>query len=451
MKPKTAAIICVVVAIPIVLFLLSFGKSEPSGKATLTIVSPHWEGIRNEFEKAFVDYWQRETGQQVSITWLDQGGSTKCLRYVVSQFKTTPDSIGADIFWGGGVDPFVELTRQKLVHPYKLPDDLLRAIPPLAAGQPVYDPDYNWYGAALSGFGIIYNKVLLASQKLPTPQTWSDLADPKFYQRVEAVDPRESGVGRMVYEIILQAYGWDKGLEIITRMIANSRRITSTSSQVPKDVANGDVVCGMCIDFYAWAQVKRAGADKVGFALPKGKTVVNPDSIAILKGAPQMELAKAFVRFVMSEPGQRLWMRPAGAAGGPQIETLSRLSVLPQLYKDPASLEQLRGLNPFEWASDLTYDADKGSKRGAVFNDLMGTMLIDLHSDLKEAWEAIIAAGLPAAAVAKLNESPVTEAQVLKLADRWRDDQVFRNQKITEWAAFGKAKYKAAKELAKKK
>jgi len=448
---KGAAVLVLVIALPIVLFLSAFGKSDSSGALQLTVVSPHHEGIRNEFERAFIAHWKQETGQDVALKYLDTGGSTSCLRYIRSEFKTKPDGIDVDVFWGGGVDPYVELAREKLTHPYKLPDDLLSQLRPRAAGQPVYDPEYNWYGAALSGFGIIYNKVLLAQQQLAAPATWSDLADPKFNQRVEAVDPRKSGVGRMVYEIILQSYGWDQGIDVITRMCGNSRRITESSGAVPKDVATGDVLAGMCIDFYAWAQVKQAGADKIGFALPPGKTVVNPDSIATIKGAPQLELAQGFVRFVMGPTGQNLLMRPAGAPGGPQKETLSRLSVLPALYSDEATLPQLRGLNPFEWKSDFEYDADLGSKRGIVFNDLLGTLMIDLHTDLKAAWAAVVAAGKPKAALAKLVAMPVTEAELLAMSDKWRDDQVFRNKTITEWTEFGKAKYRDVQRMCKGK
>ncbi len=448
MKPKTIALLIGLAVLPVALFLAAFGEFQSRAERTLTIVSPHWEGIRNEFEAAFVEHWRAKTGQSVLIKWLDTGGSTNCLSYVTSAFKKHPEGIGVDVFWGGGVDPFVEMARQGLLETYKLPDEILKQIPSLAAGQPVYDPNHQWYGAALSGFGIIYNKVLLEKNKLPAPKSWTDLAAPSFNQLVQCVDPRKSGVGRMVYEIILQAYGWDQGMKIITRMLANARRVSETSSAVPKDVATGDVAAGMCIDFYAWAQLHRVGADKIGFILPPGKTVVNPDSIAILKGAPEPELARGFVRFVMSQAGQRLWMRPAGAPGGPKRETLCRMSVWPSLYADPATIPSLKPLNPFHWKTDLLYDADKGAKRGVVVNDLIGSMMIDMHSDLADAWAVVVRAGLPKPALARLTQPPVTEAEVMKMADRWRDDQVFRNQKITEWAKFAKAKYRDAKKLA---
>ena len=48
---------------------------------------------------------------------------------------------------------------------------------------------------------------------------------------------------------------------------ANVRNFTNSASQVPKDVAIGEVAYGLAIDFYAWAQVNEAGADKIGFVM----------------------------------------------------------------------------------------------------------------------------------------------------------------------------------------
>ena len=445
--PMSIATVVVLAALPVILYWWAFGEGEGT-EAKLTIVSPHNDQIRTEFGRAFAEWYQWERGRPVRVEWLNPGGTGKCLRYVKSEFARAPSGIDVDLFFGGGVDPFIELSAAELTQPYKLPDRLLSRLPARAAGQPLYDPQYHWYGTALAGFGIVYNKVILRKEGLPTPQTWSDLADPKLFQWVEAGDLRKSGVAHMVYEIILQAYGWDEGLSIITRMAGNCRQITESGSQVPKDVSVGQVACGMCIDFYAWAHVARVGQDKIGFVLPEGKTVVNPDSIAILKGAPQLEIAQDFIRFTMGERGQKLWMLAKGQPGGPREFNLNRMSVLPHLYGTMTGVRAVQ-INPFEWKSDLDYDSTLGGSRWPVLNDLVGSLVIELLGDLRTAWSAIIAAGMPDRAVKELTTSPVTEAEVLKLAARWRDDQGFRNSKIQEWIEFGKRKYQTAERLAR--
>ena len=58
-----------------------------------------------------------------------------------------------------------------------------------------------------------------------------------------------------MYEIILQAYGWDEGFALLTRMGANIRSFPKGGSQTPKDVAIGEAACGLAIDMYGLAQI----------------------------------------------------------------------------------------------------------------------------------------------------------------------------------------------------
>ncbi|RKY59287.1 MAG: hypothetical protein DRP94_04015 [Candidatus Latescibacterota bacterium] len=405
----------------------------------LIIVSPHWEGIQREFERGFGEYALRNFGKKVKVEWLDVGGTSEVLRFVKSEFSKRPEGIGIDVIFGGGIDPYIELSRLGLLQPYRLPDSLLSRIAPEIGGIPIYDPKYRWYGATLAGFGIIYNRAVLKLLGLPEPKTWEDLGDPSLFSWVGSADPRSSGSVHMAYEIILQAYGWRKGWEVITRMGGNVRAFTRGANESVKDVAAGEVAYGLAIDFYAWAQVNRIGPDKIGYVMPEGLTVVNPDAVAILKGAPHPEAARRFLEFVMSEEGQRLWMCRKGVPGGPREYQLGRFSVLPDLYGKLKGLTAVSA-NPFSMGSSLEYDADKGSERWRVLNDMVGALIIDVHVDLVRAWRAVIGRGLREEEVELLCRPPVSEEEALRLADRW-DDPEFRNERIAEWRTFARKKY----------
>lgn len=119
----------------------------------LVLISPHWEGIRYEFERAFKARYQQQTGRIVELDWIDVGGSSEALRYLQSEFKNKPAGIGIDIFFGGGLEPYLALKAERLLDAYALPQPLLEKIPPSVAGVPLYDPDHTWYGATLAGFG----------------------------------------------------------------------------------------------------------------------------------------------------------------------------------------------------------------------------------------------------------------------------------------------------------
>jgi len=427
-------------------------------KPTLIIASPHNEFIRNEFTRAFKDYYTATYGVDVDVQWPDLGGTSAILSTIEARFQNTPVGIGIDLMFGGGVDPFIKLAGEGLLTPYRLIDEQLALIPNNITGIPMYDPEYRWYGAALSGFGIVYNKFVLQAEGLPVPSTWADLTYPIDKGWVGSADPGESGSTHMCYEVILQGYGWQRGWNVATLMGANIKSFPASSSTIPRTVGAGDLAYGLAIDFYAWSEVAARGADKIGYVMPEGLTVVNPDSIAILKGAPSLELAERFESFVLSKQGQKLWMLPKGDPEGPKDNLLGRMSVIPELY-DELQGRTVVPFNPFKMTTSLLYNATKGSIRYTILNDMIRALIIDSHEDLVAAWTSIIStndtlnqAGITSPRIAEaidaLSEVPITEAEMEALAANWSDPQ-FRNQYIQQWHTFAKQKYANAVGLAR--
>ena len=406
----------------------------------LVLMSPHPDGIQTEFEAGFRKHYKKETGKEVNLEWLDVGGGTgTILRYIGSEFRRSSEGIGIDLFFGGGLDPYTELADKGLLSSHRLPEALLKRLPARIGGVPLYDPQFRWYGSTLAGFGIVYNKRVLELLGLPVPNTWADLGNPDLFSWVGSGDPRSSGSVHMAYELILQAYGWEKGWEVITTLGANVRNFAAGGSQAPKDVAVGEVAYGLSIDFYAWAQIEKVGAEFIGFSMPDNLTIVNPDGMAILKGAPNLEIAHRFVEFVMSDAGQKLWFLKKGVPGGPVTDQLNRFTVLPDLYERHAS-DAAVTLNPFLWTSDLVYDAEKWSARWSVLNDLIGVLVIDSHEQLQSAWKRVFENGVTSAQISHLSSMPVSEKECLQLAARWRDAEL-RSRTIAAWTDFARRKY----------
>ena len=108
-------------------------------------------------------------------------------------------------------------------------------------------------------------------------------------------------------------------MRLLRRLGANARYFTDQSTKIPLDVASGDAAVGMCIDYYGRFQAEAAAAagrpGRVGFVTARGETSINPDPIALLRGAPHRELAIAFIEFVLSDEGQKLWSFRRGVPG----------------------------------------------------------------------------------------------------------------------------------------
>jgi hypothetical protein len=177
--------------------------------------------------------------------------------------------------------------------------------------------------------------------------------------------------------------------------------------------------------------------------MPDNLTIITPDAIAILKGAPNAEVARSFVRFVMSERGQKLWLLPVKSPEGPQRFQLNRFSVLPSLYAQSAHQTAVQ-LNPFAWRSQFEFDPKLSAERWSIVNDLIGALVIDQKNLLTRAWkDALHNNGMNPGERQKLTAVPVSAEEALQLSrTSWRNPEL-RNQKLNDWIHFARSKYLA--------
>ena len=212
------------------------------------------------------------------------------------------------------------------------------------------------------------------------------------------------------------AEGFDTGLRLIRRLAANSRYFTDQASTVTQDVQAGAAAAGMCIDFYARFQSDEGGAaSRLGFVLPKGGTSMGSDPIGLLRGAPQPQLGRALIEFMLTPQGQALWAYRRGVPGGPDRYALRRLPILPALYA-PA-LRPLRSDpddNPYRTAHEFTYHAAWTGPLFRALSFVIRVMCVDSEVELHEAAEALAAHGHPPQAQALFDDMTSLSYQTVK-------------------------------------
>ncbi|PTY07253.1 iron ABC transporter substrate-binding protein [Opitutaceae bacterium EW11] len=354
---------------------------------------------------------------------------------------------GIDLFFGGGTYDFIRQAQAgRLVdsgvmkrHPEWFADDV---IPHRFAGEEYWDKDGLWVGSVLSSYGLLYNKDSfhrLGIQEGPTQ--WADLRNPRLFGEVALADPTKSSSIAKVFENILQQQmqlrlqaltvaepngdpkalearavrdGWIAGLRLLQLTGANARYFTDTSQKPPIDVSQGDSAVGLCIDFYGRQQAeavsRRGNSERLAYVAPEGGSVSSVDPIALLRGAPHREVALAFIDYVLSMEGQKLWNFRPGTPGGPEQFALRRLPVRRDFYQHAEFQQYLSdpGDSPFEGSNRLIY---RTAWTGGLFREMAfitRVMCMDTHPELARAWKTIVDAGTPPEALAVLQDmSPV--------------------------------------------
>lgn len=419
-KHITGLLFVCVAALPFVFMTRDRGAAKtisPGKPDKLLVLSPHRREVRLEYSRGFREWASARHGRNVEIEWLDVGGTDKIAKDLETRFAVSPGSPGLDLIFGGGVGHFRLAQQNGWLAPVKLPDDVLDGIPPTCGGIPVYDPGGHWYGVAMSTFGVLYNRVLVERLKLPVPASWEDLGRPEFSTWLASGDPRASGSVHTCYELILQAYGFERGWGLLTRLSANVRRFGESGGVVPREVLAGDAAAGVVIDQYAETVIAAAGGNALVFVMPEGATVIDADPIGMVTNAPDPALALLFMEYALGADGQRILYQPAGAGG--QKYSLHRMPVRRAAYDEPGGPAG----RPFEFSNVMKYDPAKDTRRRDAVNSLIGTALIDAHQDLAGAWQAVIAAGMPSNLVTRLCEPPYGEEEVDALAAEWKDQR----------------------------
>ncbi|MGJ8724380.1 MAG: ABC transporter substrate-binding protein [Roseibacillus sp.] len=397
-----------------------------AGVLRLDVITPHNETIQREFGEAFVAWYQDKTGEEVYVNWLVPGGTSEIKRVLDSGFDAAKEGgregVGIDVFFGGGeydfsaqskLGRFVELEVFE-THP-ELFEGEEPPIPATMSGEKYYGADRDWVGVVLSSFGIVYNVDGVRRLGLEPPVKWEDLTDPRYHGSVALADPTKSGSVAKMFEMIVQeaiaeeiaggmsedeaiVQGWDKGVNRVRKIAANSRYFTDGSAKIPHDVAQGNAVAGMCIDFYGrtFEEEKRKddGSSRVKFVVPEGGTSISVDPVAVLKGAPHPELAQEFVEFLFAEDAQMLWAKQQGTEGGPKIRTLRRLPIRRDLYDEAHRAEMVDGdVMPYELAKKFEYRGDWTGRLFTPLRTIVRVMCIDSHPELKESWGVMAEAG----------------------------------------------------------
>ncbi len=437
----------------------------------VVIVTPHVEGIRREFATAFSDWYRKKYNAGVDVDYRSYGGASDIVKLFEQESNTvfkTQGTYQVDLVWGGGDFLFdQQLKNPGYLQGVQLDPDVMKLAFPKSDlnGLSLYDvksPKPQWFGTALSSFGIGYNRDVDRYLKLRDPLTWADLKNPAYSGWIIAADPTRSASAKQAFMIVVEKamvdakaagksedVGWQKGMGLVRQIAANARMFADGSATVPGIIASGDAAAGMTIDFYSRSTVQAVGEDRMGYVEPAGATMINPDPIAMVKGAEHPIVARRFIEFVLSPEGQRLWNTKAGSPGGPRSTNLRRLPIMPSIYSEVANFTDQ--VNPYAAAGGF----NKSNAREQTFKilgELIQASCMNCLEDLRETRKEILASSRAAELDDDLGTFPFDQQEALRrLAIYGKAKPVDQLKIMRGWTQDFRDEYKRLREKAQGK
>lgn len=433
--------------------LMSFLAAVPvrADGVTLVILTRHDTTIQELAKEAFL---KSDIAKQYNIV------DIKFRKAPESQWKIFIERGQADIGWGGGPTLFDNLYKQGYLEPIDDPQVLGllgTQIQESIAGMPLVrkgnDGKVYWIAAALSSFGFTINKAVLKRWNLPEPEKWEDIGSEAFAMdppQVGIADPTRSTSNTRIYQIIVQAFGWDEGWKVLTQIAANAK-VYDASDAVREAVIGGDIAAGTTIDFYGYTAMK-LNPDCV-YIVPKGESVLNGDPIAILTSVQHKKEAQAFIYWVLTD-GQEVWLD----------EKVNRMPVNPSIFDTPAGQKRPDLKKAYELTlktQGINFDDARALATEKALQEYFKATLVDANQELHQSWVALVKAykegKITEDTYKTLKEellAPVsfkdpdsgqtvtfTEDYAKKINDRLLKDASFKDQLAQEWRDAARVKY----------
>jgi ABC-type Fe3+ transport system substrate-binding protein len=407
----------------------------------LIIVSPHNDQIQSRFENAFVQYYALEKGQHAILWWHEFGGSNSILDFFMDK-KQKP--LPVDVIFGGGEYLFEQLANKDMLAPLTLDKEVLDQIPVEFAGVRMIDPQLRWCGNVLSGFGFLYDRQKTQALCLKELDFWQDLAAPQLMDQTVIADPRYSGSTVLAMEMILQSEtDWPSGWRKLLAILSNTKEFSVSSDSAANAPLFDQAAVAICIDFYG---ISRQAIDpaKLTYVSPKGQTAYTPDPIAILKDAPNPQLAQDFVNFILSLNGQSLWGHKTTDNQAICINALYRIPIRKDFYNTDTDKIPDSVINPYQLAETVHINPQLRAARFNVLRQLVKAAAVENLDGLKKARQKLLQSNNdPALATIffQLPDNVDTIEKIYTVSEQLADP--IQSEAITlQWIEFFKQQYR---------
>lgn len=256
-----------------------------------------YSGRKESAIKPVVELFERQTGIKVAL----KVGKTSGLANEMLQERQRPR---ADIFIATEAGVCEILAKEGLLEPYASPG--ARTIP--AAHKSARG---LWTGISGRARVIIYNTALVKEGDIP--RSIFDLTEAKWKGKIAIAGTRERTTLAWLSALV-EVMGEAKAKAYIDKLIENGMKVLPDNSDVWRGVGSGEFAVGLTNspNYHLALEAKLPIGVVYPDQGPSGMGVlVNPNAVAIVKGAKNLDQARQFVDFLFSKPAQELLVHHA--------------------------------------------------------------------------------------------------------------------------------------------
>jgi iron(III) transport system substrate-binding protein len=241
------------------------------------------------FSQPILDAFERKHGIKVRAKWDSEATKTTGLVQTLLAQRENPR---CDVFWNNEVSQTIRLAQADALQAYESP---------VAAELPSWarDSAHLWTGFAARARVLIVNAGRVPKDQLPT--SLDDLLDPKWKGQIGIAKPLYGTTATHVAARFAEDPA--AGRAFFDKLKANGAVVCAGNADVKDRVAAGELAFGLTDTDDANLALEAGKAVIVVFPDqgPEGRgTLLIPNSVAIVKGAPHLAEAQALVDFLLS-------------------------------------------------------------------------------------------------------------------------------------------------------
>jgi iron(III) transport system substrate-binding protein len=282
------------------------------GQLNLYCSSPNtaWcQGMAVGFEKT--------TGTRVAVV-------QKATGEMFAQVKAEAANPKGDIWWAGAADAYLQAAEEGLLDDYRSPNvaqlyEWAQRITELSKGRVS-----GVYGGIIA---LGYNTELVARKKLPVPRCWKDLTNVAYKGEVMLGNPNSSGTAYLMLATLVQVFGEDEAFRYLRAVHPNVNQYARSGIGPMTAVTRGETAIGSTVLHGVINEIMRGFPVKP--ILPCEGVGYEVGSMAIIKGARNLENAKRFFDWALTPEAQQIGLDIKEYA----IPTNSTVALPPQVPK----------------------------------------------------------------------------------------------------------------------